>query len=853
MLKFLTKTSTDAAPAERKIKWLHVVKRPGTTALIDTPREAKPGSFITHVVHNKVMLMNMPVEGKLTVQLLTTDRRSVVVNAADCGPPFSSVVKVTSDFNEAGRLANLCHLVGCASILLPWTSFWIGHKLSAKAFGKQRDSTPQPAPAKKRGRPVGSKDTRDRQPKTVKVGWNYGGKKGHAGMQFCTIGQLCVHDRFGEGYIVQQPNPTSLLLQFGDGEEVTLTTVDAKDVQGTTAATVHEVVQGAAGSSHAAHTPLKRRAGLTRSRSIVQEPTSATHKRVSKADILVIQKRKKREATAARRGTPLKPARLQQNKQWDPALKQQAVGMYNSTYATSKNFEGCTKELLKLPGFEGLKRAHVRNWVTAASKQAAQEPNEFGLVVYEQGRPPALPKLMYNELKEQLIALAKSKAFTLNSTALRPIALAFIRIKLGPEAIRPGRSRFNCSNNWLSRLAHAADLKFRKPFGDARKTPLDAAEQIQDMRLRLAYLMHEHDVPPTLTINFDHTGLHFMQMRGNTWTVVEEDIGTVHASRPGKQKEVKQQNKGDKRQATGTVGSSMGGDVLPGQLLFEGVPHGKGALPALEGNKYMGGSGAHPGHKIGFNLTQAGSDANIGRLTRTWLGHLAQTPNHWANIQTSYGILEFIIVPWLLAKKAAIGKAPDAVCILIVDCWYGWKDQDKMKTLITFRHYVREHYPWLRLLFVPAACTDLAQPADRGQVSWLKANMRAYYTTIISTEVFRQMSEGADLSKLKIDTSAPFMKQMLAISFAKALSEHPSEKVVACWQPLQAAWDNRVALHAQAKAEYARLFPNHVVDVGPVETEPEPSPYITDGTGDDFEGYDAAEDRDVEAHAHLFN
>jgi hypothetical protein len=63
------------------------------------------------------------------------------------------------------------------------------------------------------------------------------------------------------------------------------------------------------------------------------------------------------------------------------------------------------------------------------------------------------------------------------------------------------------------------------------------------------------------------------------------------------------------------------------------------------------------------------------------------------------------------------------------------RSQDKQKKLITFRHYVQNHYPWLRLLFVPAACTDLAQPADRGFISWLKAHMRKYYTTIISTEV----------------------------------------------------------------------------------------------------------------------
>ena len=40
------------------------------------------------------------------------------------------------------------------------------------------------------------------------------------------------------------------------------------------------------------------------------------------------------------------------------------------------------------------------------------------------------------------------------------------------------------------------------------------------------------------------------------------------------------------------------------------------------------------------------------------------------------------------------------------------------KTLQNFRDYVREHYPWLKLLFVPAACTDLCQPLTSARVSF---------------------------------------------------------------------------------------------------------------------------------------
>ena len=87
---------------------------------------------------------------------------------------------------------------------------------------------------------------------------------------------------------------------------------------------------------------------------------------------------------------------------------------------------------------------------------------------------------------------------------MRPIVLSFIINKLGVEVIRPGVGKFCASAKWLNKLARDARLKWRKPYGDARKHPADADAQIHDMILCLAYLMHEHDVPPALTINFDH-------------------------------------------------------------------------------------------------------------------------------------------------------------------------------------------------------------------------------------------------------------------------------------------------------------------------------------------------------------
>ena len=118
------------------------------------------------------------------------------------------------------------------------------------------------------------------------------------------------------------------------------------------------------------------------------------------------------------------------------------------------------------------------------------------MIVYAQGAKPRLPEALYNELIDCVKQLAATKAFTLCSTVLRPIALAFIVKRLGSSAIRPGRGNFTCSMTWLRKLAHAAELKWRAPYGDLRKPPKDADAQIHDLLMRLAYLMKEFRIPP---------------------------------------------------------------------------------------------------------------------------------------------------------------------------------------------------------------------------------------------------------------------------------------------------------------------------------------------------------------------
>jgi hypothetical protein len=42
-------------------------------------------------------------------------------------------------------------------------------------------------------------------------------------------------------------------------------------------------------------------------------------------------------------------------------------------------------------------------------------------------------------------------------------------------------------------------------------------------------------------------------------------------------------------------------------------------------------------------------------------------------------------------------------------------------------------------------------------ISWLKANMRAYFTDIISADVLKQLQAGTNPADVKLDVSAPHL------------------------------------------------------------------------------------------------
>ena len=198
MLSFVTRTPRPQAEGAVSITWIQKQRVPDTTAIVQTTRTLKAGSFLFHSRHGKVKLVRAEGMGQLVVELcdkskhvgeavlLKDSDRQIVVEAADCGPPFSSMIK--DGLPDTAQQAAAKRAAAGANATNPHAAMWLASKTKASSAnphagfllpladtlvaGKGKEAAPTPmttskgkgkAPAvaekKRRGRPKGSKET----------------------------------------------------------------------------------------------------------------------------------------------------------------------------------------------------------------------------------------------------------------------------------------------------------------------------------------------------------------------------------------------------------------------------------------------------------------------------------------------------------------------------------------------------------------------------------------------------------------------------------------------------------------------------------------------------------------------
>jgi hypothetical protein len=158
------------------------------------------------------------------------------------------------------------------------------------------------------------------------------------------------------------------------------------------------------------------------------------------------------------------------------------------------------------------------------------------------------------------------------------------------------------SSGFISEWARSnVGLTWRQRTTAASKLPDDWRVQGILMAKRIACAMQLYKVHPSLVVNMDQTGVHLAPADSRTYELKgAKEVSVICAE--------------DKRQITACVASSLDGDLLPLQLIFQGKT-----------------DACHP------STTDAARKAHV---------HLTHSENHWSNQATMQQWIAAIISRW---------------------------------------------------------------------------------------------------------------------------------------------------------------------------------------------------------------
>ena len=194
-------------------------------------------------------------------------------------------------------------------------------------------------------------------------------------------------------------------------------------------------------------------------------------------------------------------------------------------------------------------------------------------------------------------------------------------------------------------------------------------------------IIEMEDIPDSLIINWDHTGIHYVPV--GAWTMEKEGSKRVEIT-----------GMDDKRQITAVLAITMSGHYLPPQIIYQGKT--RKCLPVV-------------------------------KFPSNW--HATFTENHWANELTTLQYIDAILLPYVKQKRQEL-KLPNHPCLVIFDRF-------KAQCTSTILEVLEENNIFVSL--IPAHCTDRLQPLDISVncsvKQFLRTQFHEWYASQIQTHL----------------------------------------------------------------------------------------------------------------------
>lgn len=125
--------------------------------------------------------------------------------------------------------------------------------------------------------------------------------------------------------------------------------------------------------------------------------------------------------------------------------------------------------------------------------------------------------------------------------------------------------------------------------------------------------------------------------------------------------------------------------------------------------------------------------------------------SHFSTLKTMKEWIRNILKPYIEEKIEANHLPLDQKAILFIDCY-------PVHISLDFRVFVWNEYPNIFLIFVPANCTGLYQPADVGLQRIIKHQLRQSALDFLVKCHTAQMKTGLTAEQVRFTTSLPVLR-----------------------------------------------------------------------------------------------
>ncbi len=361
-----------------------------------------------------------------------------------------------------------------------------------------------------------------------------------------------------------------------------------------------------------------------------------------------------------------------------------------------------------LADFTNLNESTVRNFKKAYKERVKSQKNQqcpqpiTAIPSGVRGRPPILMELDQKLIK--FLRAVRTKGGVINVHVVRAAATALI-------ASNPSSSqhllKIEMPRSWIQSIYRR--MGFTKRMGTTARPPVPKG--LFD-ECRVHYLssidmkMKKYKIPPELVLNADQTPSSYIS------------VGRTTMEKRGS-KSVAIKGLSDKRNITLTFVISLAGEFLPIQIIYSG----KTVASQPRGFRFP----------KGFCVSQ--------------------NPKHWSNEQETMKLIEDIINPYIIKKRAEL-NLPETQKALVI--WDVFKGQVTEKVMEKLNSLNCEFVP------VPANMTHFFQPLDLTVNGAVKNYMRKQFVTYYSDAVKKQLDSGKSIEDIEVDFRLSTIKPLRA-------------------------------------------------------------------------------------------